>query len=184
MSVEEKIQNRITELVDETTVVAREPVHEDGIDQAQISECIGWLAAARSIVELACPLHHAYRRQFDTIMANSMGSVVYWRVQEAAALLTRLAFDINEGLIASVVDQAAAETFDNFLDHGEAYLTAGRKDPAGVVAGVVFEDTIRRICRKNSISEPPVRGCSEQTALYPYRECLAGRLCQRMARTR
>ncbi len=86
-------------------------------------------------------------------MANPMGSVSHWRVQEVAALLTRLAIDINEGLIASVVDQAAAETFDKFLDHGDAYLREGRKDPAGVVAGVVFEDTVRRICRKNEIHE-------------------------------
>ena len=41
----------------------------------------------------------------------------------------------------------AGGAFDDFLDHGEAYLKAGRKDPAGVIAGVVLEDTIRRICR-------------------------------------
>ena len=154
MSVEEKIQNRITGLVNETAAVARDPADENlGIDQAQISECIGWLAAAQSIVELACPPLHAYRMQFARIMAKSMGAVAHWRVQEVAALLTRLAIDINEGLIASVVDQAAAETFDKFLDHADAYLGENRKDPAGVVAGVVFEDTIRRIYRKNSASD-------------------------------
>jgi hypothetical protein len=39
------------------------------------------------------------------------------------------------------------------LDHAAAYLDEGRKDPAGAIVGVVFEDTIRRICRANGIIE-------------------------------
>jgi len=41
-----------------------------------------------------------------------------------------------------------AETFDDFLDHAVFYAKKGRKMEAGVIAGVVFEDTIRRIHRE------------------------------------
>jgi hypothetical protein len=44
-------------------------------------------------------------------------------------------------------NRVRAETFDKFLDHGQAYLNDDRKMEAGVIAGVVFEDTIRRIYR-------------------------------------
>jgi hypothetical protein len=46
-----------------------------------------------------------------------------------------------------------AETFDDFLDYADAYREEGQKQPAGVLAGVVFEDTIRRICRDKNITD-------------------------------
>ena len=50
-----------------------------------------------------------------------------------------------------------AETFDDFLDHADAYLLEGRKSEAGVIAGVVFEDTLRQICRNEKITEKGLR---------------------------
>ena len=44
-------------------------------------------------------------------------------------------------------NQIRAETFDDFLEHADVYRKEGQKQAAGVLAGVVFEDTIRRICR-------------------------------------
>ena len=40
-----------------------------------------------------------------------------------------------------------------FLDHADAYLQGNRDREAGVIAGVVFEDALRRVCRKNEIVE-------------------------------
>jgi hypothetical protein len=47
-------------------------------------------------------------------------------------------------------------TFDDFLDHGSAYLKQGRKNEAGVIACIVFDDSLRRICRISSIAEKGV----------------------------
>lgn len=47
----------------------------------------------------------------------------------------------DAGLLASVTDRARAEVFDNFLDHAQAHFGDGHKNEAGVIAGVVFEDT-------------------------------------------
>jgi len=57
------------------------------------------------------------------------------------------------GLLTTIENRAIAVTFDDFLDHGGEYLRRGRKNEAGVIAGIVFEDTIRRICRILEISE-------------------------------
>ena len=74
-------------------------------------------------------------------------------VGELAAVLVALQNDADLGLLASVSDRARAEIFDDFLDHADAYLQNKRKNPAGVIAGVVFEDTLRRVCRKSAIVE-------------------------------
>ena len=65
----------------------------------------------------------------------------------------RLLEEIEGGLLTSIENHAIAVTFDDFLDHGAEYLKNGRKDEAAVVAGIVFEDTIRRICRVLEIPE-------------------------------
>jgi hypothetical protein len=61
--------------------------------------------------------------------------------------------DIDAGLIANFGNKVRAETFDNFLDYADECRKRDEKPAAGVLAGVVFEDTIRRICRDKSISD-------------------------------
>jgi hypothetical protein len=70
-----------------------------------------------------------------------------------AALLTRLLEEIEGGLLTTIENRAIAVTFDDFLDHGAEYLKHGRKDEAAVIAGIVFEDTTRRICRVLGLAE-------------------------------
>ena len=75
-------------------------------------------------------------------------------VGEVAAVLATLQIDGDSGLLVSVVDRARAETFDDFLDHADAYLQDNSEREAGVIAGVVLnEDALRRVCRKNEIVE-------------------------------
>ncbi|PYS56186.1 MAG: hypothetical protein DMG13_00795 [Acidobacteria bacterium] len=54
-------------------------------------------------------------------------------------------------LINEWADEVRAETFDRFLDHAKSYFEESRKMEAG--AGVVFEDTIRRIAEKYCVSQ-------------------------------
>ena len=61
--------------------------------------------------------------------------------------------DLDAGLIADFGNKVRAETFDDFLDHADAYYQEGSKQVAGVLAGVVFEDTIRRICRDKNVTD-------------------------------
>jgi hypothetical protein len=57
------------------------------------------------------------------------------------------------GLLTTLSNRVRAEIFDDFLDHAQLYLKDSRKQEAGVIAGVVFEDTIRRICRDKGIDD-------------------------------
>jgi hypothetical protein len=73
-----------------------------------------------------------------------------------AELLARLLQEIEGGLLTTIENHAIAVTFDDFLDHGAEYLKQGRKNEAAVIGGIVFEDTIRRICRVLDIQENDV----------------------------
>lgn len=66
---------------------------------------------------------------------------------EAAATLEQVIKDVDAGLFGSIENRVSAATFGDLLDHADAYLSEGRKEPAGVLAGVVFEDSARRVYR-------------------------------------
>ena len=65
--------------------------------------------------------------------------------------------DIDRGLLSSVADMARAETFDNFLDHAKSYQADGSKQESGVISGVVFEDSLRRVCEKYGIQQVGIK---------------------------
>lgn len=67
--------------------------------------------------------------------------------------MANLVIDLEKGLLVSIADQTRAEVFDDFLDHARFYLIENQKDQAGVISGVVFEDTLRRIARNKGIEE-------------------------------
>jgi hypothetical protein len=98
-----------------------------------------------------------YRQKADAVLARQWGYIIHEGVAELSAVLHSLLLDAKAGLLASVADQARAETFEDFLDHADAYLADKRLKEAGVIGGVVFEDTVRRICRKQVIAEKDIK---------------------------
>jgi hypothetical protein len=83
--------------------------------------------------------------------------MIHEGVAALSAVLINLLRDIDAGAIASIADTARAETFDDFLEHAAVYLQDRRKNEAGAIAGIVFEDALRRVCRKRSIPEKGVK---------------------------
>jgi hypothetical protein len=115
----------------------------------------GWLVAAQYAVQLVCPSSdNPYRaRGQELVRHGDVHHGAFRAVSDMAALLKRLLEDIEGGLLTTIENHAIAVTFDDFLDHGAEYLKHGRKDEAAVIAGIVFEDTIRRICRVLGVTE-------------------------------
>jgi hypothetical protein len=94
--------------------------------------------------------NNPYRRQATKIA--EAGNFVD-QVASIGAILRGLLSDADAGLIADLGNKIRADTFDDFLEHADAYRKEGQKQAAGVLAGVVFEDTFRRICRDKAIDE-------------------------------
>jgi hypothetical protein len=155
---EEAVAKRLQDLVEEAESLRRGTVLGRAFDEEQMQQCAGWLASALNIVQILCPNDsNAYRKRAEEIAARKSGWFVVGNVGEFMTLLQNLARDIDAGLLTSIADRARAETFDEFLEHGRAYLKEQRKQEAGVICGVVFEDTVRRICRKHDIEEAGVQ---------------------------
>ena len=140
----EAVKGRIEQLI------AEAPALSAGIDY---SHQTAWLTAAQYAVQLLCPSSANPYSQRARDHVNSGISSPREAISDMGALLTRLLEEIEDGLLTSIENHAIALTFDDFLDHGAEYLKHGRKNEAGVIAGIVFEDTIRRICRGLSIPE-------------------------------
>ena len=158
MSIEEAVAKRLQDLVKEAESLRRGNENGQTYDDDQLQKCAGWLASALNIVHILCPNDsNAFRKRAEDIAARKSGRVVNGDVGEFMALLQNLGRDIDAGLLTSIADRARAETFDEFLDHGRAYLKEQKKQEAGVICGVVFEDTVRRICRKYSVEEAGVQ---------------------------
>lgn len=117
-----------------------------------------WLIAAQNAVQLVCPSagNPYYVRGQELVRKGANPHGAFLSVLDMAAMLTRLLEEIEGGLLTTIENHAIAVTFDDFLDHGAEYLKQGRKDEAAVIAGIVFEDTIRRICRTLEMDEKRV----------------------------
>lgn len=157
MKIENALRARLADLKARAIPLRNGDEHGQATTEAQVAECSGWLAAAQNAVHLICPLPNmSYRIRVDAICQAEHGWMIHRAVGEVAAILRALELDADAGLIASVANQASAEVFDDFLDHATSYLSQKKKNEAGVIAGVVFEDTLRRICRVLSIVEKGV----------------------------
>ena len=118
---------------------------------------IAWLSAAAAALALLIPdRFNAYRTKIDSLVALSTSTSAVQDVQTAAAMLQHVVNDLDAGTLLSIADSVSAETFEDLLDHAEAYLKKKRKDPAAVLAGVVFEDAARRVYR--SVRQQPDKG--------------------------
>jgi len=157
MPARESIVKRIDELLLEVASVIKVDNDDTLVDAAAKAACVGWIAATANIVKLACQSDpgSSYLQQVRELQdgAPNLNYIMHHNVLAIAEILKQLKRDIDHGLLTSFERQVSAETYDDLIDHAAAYLGEGRKEPAGAVVGVVFEDTIRRICRANGIAD-------------------------------
>lgn len=154
MAVEDKVRARLVDLITQSQSLSKGNENGQCVDDTQRATCSAWITAAQNAIHLVFASSTApYRFKADRIAAGNHGYLIHESVGELASVLQNLLVDSDAGLLASVANQARAETFDDFLDHAEAYFRDKRKNESGVVAGVVFEDTLRQICRKEGIPE-------------------------------
>lgn len=139
--IEKKVREKIVRLIEKSDAVA------DGVKVSNKGKAraTAWVTEAQNVAELAVPdQFHTYRSQIKLSAMLSLDGVDQ-QVLTVAELLRSLLGDIDAGLVATLANAIRAETFADFLEHAVAYRKEGRKNEAGVIAGVVFEDTIRKI---------------------------------------
>lgn len=152
--IEKLVIARIEQLIQTGTQLKNTDQNGQARSQNHCAECSGWLTSAQNAIYRVCEdprLPH--RQHVDRIAAQNHGWCIPDAVGEITEILKAILEDSKAGLLSSVADNARAETFDDFLDHAQSYILDKRKNESGVIAGVVFEDTVRRLCRRDGIEE-------------------------------
>lgn len=158
MAIEERIEQRVNGLLKQASHLSHGNENGQVLSEAHRQECAGWLTSAVSMIHLLCPSpSNPYRVRSDAVLVRGVHFCAHNQVGEVARILGALLGDAKAGLVSSIADNARAEAFDDFLDHAAAYLRQERKNEAGAIAGVVFEDSMRRICRKHNLTEKNVQ---------------------------
>lgn len=150
MKLDDKVRARIADLINRGDWL-RDTNEMNPNSQDDQFECHGWLTSASNIIATIFPDERSPHRSAAKAGAG-VGGIGY-RVGVVNAVLKAVLDDVDAGVVVSVADNARAGVFDDFLDHADHYLRGGKVPQAGVVSGVVFEDTIRRACTKNGIVE-------------------------------
>lgn len=153
MRVSEKIRAKVDKLlVEAPRLYMRAPEYEGMHSRRE-----AWVASATQVVELLAPsLTSPYRSQVRSAVINAIGMADN-RVDSIAAILQQLVIDVDDGLLDLIESQAQVVVFGDFLDHATHYLRGGHHGPAGVIAGVVFEDAVRRTCERCKIVQRNVK---------------------------
>jgi len=154
MAIEKAVIGRIKGLVNDAwrlSQIVRDDTLSSGV---HARKCRGLIVAALHIVQkvVANP-DNSYLKVIEDLATNAPRTEIGRTAGEIGEILSQLLVDIQAGLLSSVADHARAEVFDSFLDHAKLYLDNKHSNRAGVIAGVVFEDSIRRICRIHQIEE-------------------------------
>ena len=158
MTIEKSISEHIRSLISEGQYLRNGSPHGTTLSADHMERCSGWIGAAGHVVQMVCPNpQNTYRRMAEGICSRPSGNLSHSAVGEFTELLKRLLADVQGGLIASIINRAQAETFDDFLDHGRAYMHEGQIKEAGVIVGVVFEDSLRRVCRNQGINDKDIK---------------------------
>jgi hypothetical protein len=108
-----------------------------------------WFASSLSIVARTLgensDHYQAIKRQYISFPKHP-------NVEQAFGILAAARDDVQAGALFEIKDLITADVFDNFLEQGQALLSAGYFAPAAVVIGAVLEDGLRKLCDKSAIS--------------------------------
>ena len=158
MEIEEKVRKRFEELIKIADQLKHGNQHGQVRSEEHRQQCVDWTTSAQNIVHLVInnPTN-PYRASVDKFCPENRGLCAHETVGEVSLILQSILKDMELGLLASIENQTKATVFDDFLDHAKYYVNNKFKNEAGVIAGVVFEDTLRTICRNCSIVEKDIK---------------------------
>lgn len=147
-------------------LVARLPRDEHGpkhwVPEDEQPEYNAWLASAANLFRVVAGGGNYYFDASERLINHEhMSSGIPQLVlRKMLGLLTAAHEDWTKGLLRKIEYLVAAATFDDFLDHASEYHRSNKKMEAGVLAGAVLEDTIRKIAARAGV---PASGTLDPT---------------------
>jgi hypothetical protein len=148
MIAQDRISNRINDLINQGVGVLQTQVHTDG-GQAftDTSMFQHWHASSLSALEQIFPAKHSHPRLFNERVT---GRQVH-DVESGIGILRAAKADIDGGWLTAVTTLVAAEVFTDFLDMADHLLSTNYFQPAASLIGAVLEDSMRRLAINHNI---------------------------------
>lgn len=120
-----------------------------------IKDIQSWIASSANIIFLTVTKDNYFHQECHKIVNDEdlRTGVPLHTVQKLTGLLESLKDEIESGFLRQLEYIFTASAFDDFLDHAIQFHKSGKKIESSVLASVVFEDTIRKIAKKNVVDE-------------------------------
>ncbi|MBN1795871.1 MAG: hypothetical protein JW804_04295 [Sedimentisphaerales bacterium] len=128
--------------------------YEYWVPEKKIPEFRAWLSSATSLIHFITPDGTHYAQECDKVMASEdlERGIPSKVLVLMLGLLMGAKNDWQCGFLGKMEYIISGATFDDFLDHAEKYHKGGKRIESSVLASAVLEDTIKKICKKNSIN--------------------------------
>lgn len=114
-----------------------------------------WISSSVNIISIVAPATSYFNKECEKIISDKddKSSIPTHIVKKLSGLLEALCDEIESGFFKQLEYILTASTFDDFLDHAEHFHKGGKKMESAVLSSIVFEDTIRKIAKKNGLEE-------------------------------
>lgn len=124
----------------------------------QVKDIQAWLSSSANIIYVTAKPDSYFFKACQIIIEDEYikNGMPFHVVQKLTGLLESLKDEIESGFFKQLEYIFTASAFDDFLDHAISFHKAGKKTESSVLASTVFEDTIRKIAKKNDIEEAGV----------------------------
>jgi hypothetical protein len=155
MTTNEKLLQRLDNLLSRIDTLLESPLSILPSNPERFAEAEGILLAAGSLAKkIFSGKQNDYSGAFASSLYESSSTTENKRtLLKLRNALVDIKTEADMGILSSIVFQAQAIVFDDFLNHAKAYLRDGRKNEAGVIVGVTTEDVIRRLAKKHAVAE-------------------------------
>jgi hypothetical protein len=147
---------RFSELIGQLAVVEKTKTHKSSQyssgDYVDAGLFLNWKVKARNLIAMACGENSEHYKQFLVSDDPKNHRTNYLKLLDLKAVFLAAQEDYDGGYFNSVRNLVQAELFENELEQAEELCAKGYLSAAAVVAGVVLETKLRRLCSDNNIT--------------------------------
>jgi hypothetical protein len=144
------LKRRFEELVAQLDFVESTKSRRTGDDEVDSHQFLGWRIKAENLLLQACGAESVHYKQFKE-KENSMWMNNYPYMLALRTVFLAAKEDYEGGHLRSIRSLVHADLFNDELEQARELRESGYKAAAAVVAGVVLETTLRKLCGDRGI---------------------------------
>jgi hypothetical protein len=118
-------------------------------------EAHAWINSSSNLLDSFCPPQSLFLNNLKSILSDQSyitgSNTPSHTIQKILGLLESAFTEFRHGMLHNFEYTVFSEAFDDFLDHAEYFHKCGKKNESAILSSIIFEDTIKKIAKKNNI---------------------------------